>query len=269
MKLKLLVVPSIIAAVIIMGIWLIYPAYYNGTDGLKDRYDQLGKEKTKLEAIQGRSVNVDTLSNQLDALSSDKDALYGFIPENIKEAEIIKTLSQMASDAGVLVYNVSLGKPAYDKTEAPQFDTMGATSLDGNATDGSADAGTVGTLPVPKNFETSVEISGNYFQIKEFLKKLNDFSRYNEVTSVLVVKNTTPENGQEDGAIPSDILRADLKMNFNILGKAVLSDGTTSDAVFSNSTLDTKIISQIREQRVLNAIHPEIGQQGRENPFVK
>jgi Tfp pilus assembly protein PilO len=110
MKLKLLLMPSIIALSIILLIWLVYPAYSNDTDGLKERYNQLGLEKEKLSDIENKSLNIAKLSSDLSALSEDREFIEKFLPENIKEEEIIDNLNFLANSSGLSVLDISVEK---------------------------------------------------------------------------------------------------------------------------------------------------------------
>lgn len=271
MKLKLLLVPTIIVLVIILGIWIIYPAYSNGSDGVKDRYDQLKAEQAKLESVRGKGDNVNALTAQLDKSSAEKGVLYGFVPTNMKESEIIKTLSQMASDSGLLVYNLSINQPVLSASNLNATVTMGG-SLDANAAgaSGSADATAAPIMPSPKNFETDMGVIGNYSQIKDLLGKLNNFSRYNQIASVTLRRNIDSVNVATTNtpSTQTNVLMADMKINFNILDKSTLSDSNAGDAVFSSGNLDMKIVSQIKASRGISAIGLDTGQTGKADPFT-
>lgn len=273
MKIKLLLVPSVITLIIVLGIWLVYPAYSNGSTGARDHYDQLKAEKAKLDSIMSKSGNVSKLATQLDSLGADKDVVYEFVPSDIKESEIIDNLNRFAADSGLLIYGLSVDRPSLEVTapEVPQ--TMGSTSLDAGATDVSV-VPAAPVLPKAKNFEANIQVSGNYDQIKNFLEKVNVFARSNNLDSLLLKKGISSVTGGTSNATISttapalDVLTADMKIGFNILDKVKLSDGNVNDPVFSNSSFDTKIISQIKDQRSGTAMKLDIGQQGKTNPFM-
>ena len=271
MKIKVLLVPSIIVLSIILGIWIIYPAYSNGSTGARDLYDQLTKERVKLNSILGESGNASKLSAQLDTISSDKDVLYEFIPSDMKESEIIDNLNKMASDSGLLIYGLSVSQPILSVATIDVPQTMGSTSLDAT---GPVDAAgiPVSVLPVAKSFEADMQISGSYDQIKNFLEKMNVFARYNTEASVSLKKGlsaSTDGSSSADASTASlDVLTADLKINFNVLEKAKLSEGNVNDSVFSSSTLDTQVISQIKSRYSGTALKLDIGQTGKTNPFI-
>ena len=264
-------VPSIIVLAIVLGIWLIYPAYSNGSTGVKDRRDQLQAEKLKLDSILGKSGNASSLSSQLESLQSDRDVLYEFVPVDMKESEIIDNLNKMASDSGLLVYGISISQPKLEVASVEAPVTMGSTSLDPSNPMGNTDVNVV-VLPKVKNFEADMQISGNYEQIKTFLEKMDIFARYVSVNNVFLKKglSTTavPSADSTTDTASLDVLTANLKLDFDILEKAKLSNDNITDPVFSSSSLDTKVISQIKAQYSNAALKLDIGQTGKPNPFL-
>jgi len=257
MKLKLILVPGIIALIVVLGIWFIYPAYSNGTDGVMDHYKQLKAEKQKLDSIKGKSGNANSLSSQLDSLGSDKEALYEFVPTNIKESEIVNNLNKMAADSGLLIFGLTVGRPSLSvaSMEAPQKPGINPS---------------IPVLPKAKTFSADMQISGSYDQVKTFLNKVDNFARYEAIAS-LNLKKGSSVSGQAGAGAPDpsmDILAADLKITFNMLDKAKLSGDNVNDAVFSSSSLNTDIISQIKSSRSELAVGVDTGQKGKANPFL-
>ncbi|HHE45916.1 MAG TPA: hypothetical protein ENL05_01010, partial [Candidatus Moranbacteria bacterium] len=96
MKGKILIVPVIIVIIIALSVWLVYPAYSNGNNGVKEKYNQLRKEQEKLSNAQNKGANIQKLFGKLNSLSGQKDILYKFVPENAKEEEIIDNLNFLA-----------------------------------------------------------------------------------------------------------------------------------------------------------------------------
>lgn len=272
MKIKLLLVPSIITLIVVLGVWLVYPAYSNGSTGVKDHYDQLKNEKTKLETVLGKSGNANKLSLQLDSLGSDKDVVYGFIPSDIKESEIIDNLNRMAADSGLLIYGLSVDRPSLEVISPEVPMTMGSTSLDdGTVSDPSLSAA-VPILPKPKNFNANIQVSGSYDQMKSFSEKVDVFARYNSITSLYLKKGSSTVAGGASTVTTADpnldVITANMKISFNVLEKAKLSDDNVNDPVFVSGNFDTKIISQIQSQYSGAAMKLEIGQKGKANPFM-
>ncbi len=263
-------VPSMILLAIVLGIWLVYPAYSNGSTGVKDHYNQLNAERAKLASVQGKSGNANKLSSQLESMPADKDTLYEFVPVEMKESEIIDNLNKMAADSGLLIYGLSVSQPKMDVVEAPV--TVSSTSLDPNSPTSDVP---VATLPKEKSFAANMQISGSYAQMKSFFDKVDTFARYNSMATMFLKKGLSTAPGATGTATSSttdttalDVLTANLEIDFNVLDRATLSDGNITDSVFANSILDTKVISQIKSQYSNAALKLDVGQEGKANPFL-
>jgi hypothetical protein len=148
---------------------------------------------------------------------------------------------------------------------------MGSTSLD--ATNPVA-APAIPVLPKPKNFEANIQVSGNYDQIKTFLEKVDVFARYSNLNNLILKKGISSVTGGVNNSPTAanapalDVLTANVKIGFNLVDRATLSGDNVNDPVFSNGSLDTKIISQIKSQRSGAAMTFDIGQKGKANPFM-
>ncbi len=262
MKIKLLAVPSIIVLIIVLSIWVVYPAYSNGATGVMDNYNKLKSEQVKLNSLQGKSGNAGKLSSQLENMSSGNDVLYEFIPVDMKENEILDNLNKMASDSGLLVYSVSIKQPQPD---AATIDEPSATSAD--PSDPTASMLVSAPLSVAKSFETDVEVSGNYTQIKDFLNKMNGFVRHSSLVSFSLKKQSLVA---ADGTAPvvSNTLAASIILDFDVMKKAMLSDGNVDDPVFSDGNLDTDIITKIKNQYNVAALTLDTGQKGKSDIFM-
>lgn len=253
MKTKILLVPLVITIIVALSIWLVYPAYSNGKNGVKEKYEQLKKEQKKLSNIQNKSANAQKLSSQLASLS-DKNILYGFIPRSDREEEIIDNLNFLASSAGLSVLNFN-----------PEQNTRLNNSDQSNQDSASE------SLPVAKTFKAKVEISGSYEAIKQFFGSVNKLSRYNDITILNIKKNVNNQNVNNQGEnanVPANTLLADMEITFDILPQAKLSDQNVNDSIFSSSKLDTKIISKIKDARNTKVFQLDVGQKGKTNPFL-
>ena len=243
---------------------MVYPAYSNGTDGVKERYDQLKSEEQKLDAIRGKSSNANSISSQLDSMPSSRDILYEFLPTSPKESEIVNNLSKMASESGLLVLSVQINKP----------DTLSlqtASAVD--SSDGSGDGSDSASSPAPsqnnpKNFLAEVQITGNYDQIKDFTRKVDGFARYDIVSKMDIQKPSMILSADGKPTTPTDMLTADVKINFNYLDNLKLSDITVNDSIFSNPQADTSIFDKIKTSRTVLSAQPNVGQKGKGNIFL-
>lgn len=264
MKLKLLLMPSIIALSIILLIWLVYPAYSNGADGLKERYNQLDLEKKKLSDIENKSLNIAKLSDDLSNLSEDREFIEKFLPENIEEEEIIDNLNFLANSSGLSVLDISVEKLKKVEKVSAGAEDQTATSPDSEGFTG--DDILAAPLPKPEKFNIGIRLAGNYINIKVFLDKLEKLGRYNDISSLEIAKVLGEKTGEE-GQNP-DILSVNAGINFSTLEKATVSYGMINDPIFAQSNLNVEIVSGIKNIRTTELLKLDVGAKGKTNIFI-
>ena len=249
MKMKILVIPFIVTIAVVFFIWLIYPAFSNGTDGIKENYANLKKEQEKLNELRDKNQNIENLSNQIATLPQ-KDILYFFIPEEAKEEEVVNGLNRLASESGLLLFDATVKQPEKNNTNVASLDS------DLNGEEGEI-------KPQLKNFSTEIKLAGNYESIRKFLNSLGVFFRSNEVDSLEIGENAS----KGEAAAGSGALVANASINFNFLSQSKLNESSVSNGVFSSSQLETKIIDNIKSQRTANNFQLNVDQKGRSNLF--
>jgi Tfp pilus assembly protein PilO len=245
MKVKILLVPLIIAVSIGLAIWLVYPAYSNGKDGVKEKYEQLKKEEQKLSEMKEKNSNVEKLFSEMSALSSEKDILYKFIPENIKEEEIINNISRIASDSGIAVSDVYIKSSIEKKATVVNKEEK------------------VSALPTNKESRVSVKLVGRYEKIKEFLEKIYKTDRYSNL-EILQIENDFEKSEKNNATM----LAISLEMDFSILEKTKITDGNINDAVFSSASMDTTVVELIKKQKEIANNPINIEKRGKTNLFI-
>jgi len=255
MKAKILLMPLIIVIIVAIFIWLVYPAYSNGTDGVKENYTKLKSEQKKLNELLSKGENVKSISAQISSLS-EKEVLYTFIPTEMKEEDIVNGIISMASNAGVLLFDETITQPSKESKAIEEPVPVPTLAPD-----------SVGVVPTPllpktQKLKTEIKLAGNYEKIKDFLISVGKFNRSNGFEALEISKNT-------GGAESSDksILLVDATINFNVLKKAKLNETNTNSAVFNNPRLETKIISDIRNRSNVNIFPLNVDQKGKANPF--
>jgi Tfp pilus assembly protein PilO len=252
MKVKTLLTPLIIVIVVAVFIWLVYPAYSNGTSGVSENYAKLKSEQIKLAELRSKSENANGLSAQISSLQ-EKNILYTFVPESMKEEEIINSLTNLASTSGLLLFEATVNQPAKESSDELIQNTGGLPLPDG----------TVALPPAPKaqNLKTDIKLVGSYEKIKEFLGNLGKMGRSNDF-EILAINNTSG-----GGTIDLNALSVVAAVDFNFLKKGKLNEFNITDPVFSNAKLETKIIEDIKSQKNAQNFQLNVDQKGKNNLF--
>ena len=288
MKVKLLLMPLTIVISIALLIWYVYPAFSNGSDGLMDKYSQLKKENAQLADLESKSSNVDSLAAQLANDSEDKATLMEFIPDQVKEEQIMDNLNYLASSGGVALVDISISQPTDSTTSTSNSAAVSVTpdgaaspaTPDGTAAPVTPDGAASPATPVsatPTDFSVKYSVAGTYSQVKSLLNKLNSFGRYDDVSSLSIKvqqaqssQSTSSDAGSQtssqNAASVADSLQTDFTLTFNYFKPVALS--SDANQVFSSNKLDTSVIGQIKSSQNVPVLHLNIGQTGKSDPFI-
>ncbi len=242
MKLKTLITPFLLLLIVILCIWLVYPAYSNGSDGVREKYSQLKKEQAKLNNIQDKSDNVKKIANEISSSAEEMDVLDRFIPLDDKREEIEDNLNYLASSAGLAVLGIRLN---YAKGNAE--------SLDSNSTT-----------------EATMNVVGTYEALKKFIGDVSKFKRFNTIKTLKISKNVSnaTQTNPQDNTNKDVVLKANIKIDFVALAKTKLTDERVNEPIFSEKKLDLAIISQIKNSKTVNILPTKVEEKGKSNPFV-
>lgn len=256
MKIKILIMPLVIVIVVTISIWLVYPAYSNGIDGVKENYIKLKEKQTKLTQLRNKSENVNSLSAQISSLP-EKDILYSFIPTEIKEEEIINGLANLSTNSGLLLLDSTVNQPA---KEISNEDNL-AIQDSGTAKEGKG--GNISLAPKIKKLKTQIKIVGSYEKIKDFLSSIGKFNRSNEFEILEINRNNA---GSQTSTDPN-ILLVNATIDFNFLKSIKLDNSNVSNPIFSNSKLQVRVIEDIKNNKNSNSFQLNVDQKGKGNIF--
>lgn len=257
MKVKILLVPLFIVMSIALLVWLVYPAYSNGSDGFKDKWDALNNEKAKLADVQKKNETVTALYSQISSNKDKSDTLYRYIPEAIKEEEIIDNLNFMASNAGVTVASLSVAQPELNTNKNTTANMRGEELSDNSSAEDNTNY-----TPKTQDFKVTYSVTGNYEQIKDLIGKLSSFERFDGMDSLSIKKP------QSDANSKGDALQADMAINFNFLKKFNQTKLSVDDGIFALSSFNLKPITDIETKKNVDVLKLNIDNIGRSNPFL-
>lgn len=237
-------------------IWYVYPAYTNGTDGVKEKYVLLKAEQEKLDALLEKKASADALFAQLETLG-EKEVLYKFIPENSTEEEIIDNLNFNVSNSIITMFNVSIDR-AVAKSELVALDEE--LEEGGGVVDASASSQ---PLPESEKMEVSANLTGEYEKVKNFILVQEKNIRFNDFSRVNIAKT---QSSVEQGS--SNVLMVSLDMGFQSLQKTKLSVSNVGNFTSAEGVLDSGIIEKIKERRNGPNLQLNVEQKGKANPFA-
>ena len=244
MKLKIFITPTLLLIIVILCIWLVYPAYSNGSNGLKEKNIQLKEEQAKLKSVQNKDSHVKKLANEISSSVENTDILYKFIPFDTKEEEIEDNLNYLASSSGLSVLSIGI----VDNTKKG------------------------GDKDLKDDLLTSVNmnVSGNYKALKKFIGSINNLRRYNKIKK-LTIKNKILQNRVDEtkaNEVGVVVLNARMNIDFVSLAKNKLTDKDVNNPIFSAETLSMDAITQIKGTKNTNILPITVEEKGRANLFM-
>lgn len=251
MKLKILMAPFTLLASMILFIWFVYPAFSNPAqkNGVKEENQKLSEEKEKLEKAKEITAKVNSLWGQIESSVAEKNILLQYLPEKAQEEEVIDNINFIFSSSGVSISNFSVSineKDGVTKKAVVKFEGVSGEGADAQI-----------AKAEPVDFLVSFSVFGKYESMKEFLQKINNLGRYNQIQN-LTISVMRGEEGKE-----TDVLAAKGEMGFNYMEKKIL-EGVEE---ISLSDLDVASISRIKEEKTTDILKLPPFEKGRPNPF--
>lgn len=264
MKIKIILMPLAIAAAIGISIWLIWPVYTNGVDGIKELSAKMKKETEKFSQLEAKIANTGKLFSTLTS-DSQKSILYGFVPEDVKEEEIIDNVNYIASTSGASITDLDVA-PAADGSSEIAEEAMLEDDPDMLEAESGLNLPAVVPIPQSKKIEVDTTIIGSYDSIRKFIIELHKLERHSIITSLSIKPLTSSDS--ENQAAAAGTLTVDAKIEFDMLPPVKISSINMNDPVFLSGNLDTAIFSKIKKAKSREVLKMEITQKGKSNPFM-
>lgn len=265
MKIKILLAPSLIIIIITLLIWVVYPAYTNGFDGVKEKNQKL-KEQTLLSSnLDGQISNVGKLAGDLKTNAVEDTAILSYIPNDKQEDKIIENLNQLSKDSALSVLNISVSEVKGIEVApeiAPPAVPLGA-ALPGVSPNMLPSVPLATTKADPKKIKVELSVFGDYGGIKILLEKIEKIKMFSKFTNV-EIKTLLKED-----QTPSDSLSAKITLEFRYLKELTsLAEGDIDNPIFSANMFDRKIEESLKNKKSINVENVIPGQGGIANPFI-
>jgi hypothetical protein len=259
MKMKILLAPSLVVVIIVLMIWFVYPAYTDplAGEGIKEKGAKLDENKAKLAGIAQKSDLIKNLSQSLNSsqMSSDRETVMNFLPDSIKEYEIIDNLNYLVLKEGLLGTAISVSQPA---------NSASLPAVDLPVQEGGLAAGAVEPVdikPEPATFRVDFSVQGSYDKIKSIFRKIYGLKRFNRTAALKIEPAEQDKKG-------SDNLKATASLEFAYF-KESGKFNTVEDGVFSKEKFDTQVARDIETRKETSLLPPlQVDQKGRINPFI-
>ena len=255
MKLKILVAPVLIVLIVVMAVWVVYPAFQD----LQSNKASLGIQQANLKDIQEKNSKAEALAQSLNGSTEQRDILLGYIPEQKNEEEMINEINNLSSSEGLTVYKITVTDLVAPVVAAP-VDASGSVAADSSVSKAVAPA-----MPTANNFTVDFGVAGNYAKIKELLGKIAALRRFNSISSLKITKSQDAKVA-DDSTV--DNLQADINVNFNYMVKGN-SVANLDNSIFSSGSFDMSVVENIKDTMSTVVDGLTVDAHFAPNPFVK
>lgn len=248
MSLKILVVPALIIAILVIGIGYLKPSI-GVLFEKKSTFDQTVGQADQLDTV---VKNIQSMKSQLAASSEDVDFLKQYIPGQSDVEKEIDQLNYLASKSGVAVKDiqvVEIKKPVV--TAAPPVEagpTSSATALFGDTSMNASLPTSVKKTYTPETYTISIKSIGSYEATKSFMANVMQSHRFLRVAEASLGSAQSTEGvGAAASKQPSNLdgLESMLTVEFAVLPTLTV-DSALGDAAFDKPKLSFDTVSGIR-----------------------
>lgn len=250
MKLKILITPLMIVAIIYLIVWVAIPTYF-GPDGVVFAKEKLQKDQDALVSIKRKEENANKLILSLDQNEAQRKIVEQYLPKKKADEDVIANVNSLAIKSGIFLTSIELEKESNKLNPAPILDENGNEITD--------DA--VGLKNSINKFKIRISASGEYEKIHQFVVDMSKWKRFNSMTALKI----SPVSNTEE--VETNLLQADIDIELNYLNKIELAGAIKSD-IFLDGEFDMDTIEKIKEKTSMDVLKVEAGVVGqRSNPF--
>lgn len=246
MKLKILIIPLLILAIIVFSIWFLAPAYFS----VKDTKAKLDEVVAKNEDIKNKLETAKRLNQELLSKGEEQKIISVYLPENKEEEGVINYFDDLVRREGMLTLGFALASKENLQSAIP------LDPLTGMALETSSD-------PSVQYMNAKFKVLGTYEKIRDFMEKLSKLKRFNEISTLKISKDVSSEN--ESGASSGLIVEA--TAGFGYLEKIKNISDIDNKALISGK-FDLSTIDYIKSNKntEISELTPDAA--GKANPFM-
>lgn len=273
---------AVLSLVLIIG--YIYPSWFGEDAGsIKNIKKEIKKESEELAEIKTKKSNIIKLSQSLSDNAEMESLINKYYPTYRNDEDVVNNINNIAFNEGVFLVNMGINYKKMESADSPS--RIMALPLQVDETNPSASADGISANPgfdengnsleeaaksKIKFIEASLEIEGNYDQIKRFLTSLNKVGLLNNVQYFKIYKKEKQDTVSEEDEVATDLLTADVIVGFGYLISSSKEIGSLLNSeLFGRSEFNLSEIESSKSILTGNYKRSEVGEVGVANPFLK
>jgi len=215
-------------AVALVAAWflVLWSPQSSKLDGAQEREEAAADANSALEL---RIDRLRDLRARRPELEADLVSLQAAVPASPELDSFLLDADAAAERAGVDITSITPAKPAAGATEETTPATTPTTAAGAEAT---GTTGEAATGAPPSAITVALDASGGYFQVLDFINRLDDLPRVVVVDSLTLASGASGAGGEGDGsAVPASASSSELTMSitarmFTTAAAAATGDGS-------------------------------------------
>lgn len=267
MRLKIFFFPLVLVISVSIILLAIVPEWGKA----KIQKEDLEAKMQSLENITNKKKNAEALSSYVETKKDDVSFVNSYLPATQSEERAIDGINYIALNSGVVLGNIDVESVKADPIpvqESTGLDVpvMGSESMNADGT-----PIVVESAPQVRYTRAKVNVIGNYESLLMFLGKLDNIRFFSKIKSLEIkIEEADSGSGSTTGTSAqqgSNILVADMVVDFGYLKKASVKDGYTNK-LFEKSSFSTKTLEKLKEavSKDIPELSPSDG--SKTNPFA-
>lgn len=245
MKVKILIIPLLIVAIIAFSIWVLAPSYFT----MKEEKSKLDEASQKVDDIKNKLATASQLSQELNARGEEQKIVAEYLPEKKEEEQVVNYFNDQVLRQGMAILGFSV-IPEIIQPAAPTMDASGMPIE-------------IDTTPVVQYVDVDFTVAGTYEKLKDFLGKLNNIKRFNRISMISISKGPA---GESENSSP-DNLRMEATTEFGYLEKIKTVSNINNKALLSEK-FDLSIIDYLKNGKNTETTELNLDTAGKINPFM-
>ena len=277
MKVKLLLFPLSIVIALAVGVFWIQPEI-SSVLALRTQDAEVVARLVQMDQV---IANIDTLDRSLAENDGDRQFVEIYLPKVGSDDSIIDEVNFLAGESGILLVSTGLKPVSSDIAKAAALQVQAESERAEVASNSPGSLLNTGSVASPelvftksspdarlRSIEVSVSALGKYDQIKSFADRLYHANHFQKFVSLDITQKPQGQLGSESASTASDVLSADMILQFGVLPATVVSSGVLLDT-FQSPAFKVSVVQDLRarvtnELPQLDAVPAE-----RPNPFLR
>lgn len=261
MGLKILIVPSLVIAILFLGIGFVKP----DADVIYTKKNEISIKQAQMEKVDMVLSNIDTLNNSLETRRESEKFVHRYLPETISQDQVIDAFNYLALQSGLSIVKMELTQLPEPVREEPVVDPAMTGYISGSGSLGNSSVIPITPIVNAKTFVFTGSVRGSYENIKKFYDSVIHMDRYQRTNFFSIEESKqVDEAGKE---IETSDLLGMFEAEFGYLPPKHTASALELP-VFLQSKIDFSNLDKLMTTWVTSSVPAlEKGQSGRPNPF--